>query len=236
MGAERVIRKHDISRLEAFSDVVFGLALALLAVSADPPTSYAELMNRMAGGISFACCFALLVWIWHEHNSFFRRFGLQDFYTIFLNSVLLFVVLLYVYPLKFMFDSLFERFVPRGNVDAQMELWQLGNAAAVYAAGFIAVFGLLALLYRHAVSKGEELRLTELELFDARTSFVHHLISSSIGVVSLLIALAAPLRLVPLAPMAFFFMGPGHWYYGVRSHKRRAALEERLAEEVTPVA
>ena len=63
-----------------------------------PPTSYAELMDRMVGALPFACSFALLVWIWFEHNSFFRRYGMQDGYTILLNSVLLFVVLLLCVP------------------------------------------------------------------------------------------------------------------------------------------
>jgi hypothetical protein len=141
-----------------------------------------------------------------------------------------------VYPLKFMFDSLFERIAPRGHVNAQMELWQLGNAAAVYAVGFIALFGLFALLYRHAIAKSDDLRLTELELFDAQTNVVHHLISASIGVISLAIALLAPLRFVSLAPLVFFLMGPGHWYHGMRSGKARHVIEARLADEGAPVA
>lgn len=32
-------RGHEIPRLEAFSDAVFGFALALLVVSAEPPAS-----------------------------------------------------------------------------------------------------------------------------------------------------------------------------------------------------
>ena len=66
-----IARRHEISRLEAFSDAVFGFALALLVVSVEAPSSYAELTDRMLGGVSFACCFALLVWIWYEHNGFF---------------------------------------------------------------------------------------------------------------------------------------------------------------------
>jgi uncharacterized membrane protein len=104
-------RRHEISRLEAFSDAAFAFALTLLVVSLNVPRSYDELMTLVRGFPSFACCFALLFWIWHEHNMFFRRYGLQDAWTVFLNGLLLFVVLFYVYPLKFMFDSMFARFV-----------------------------------------------------------------------------------------------------------------------------
>src|SRR4026207_1732596 len=99
------MRGQDVTRLEGFSDAVFGFALTLLVVSLEVPRSYDELMGIMSGFMPFACCFALLIWIGHEHNMFFRRYGLQDGVTVFLNGSLLFVVLFYVYPLKFMFDS-----------------------------------------------------------------------------------------------------------------------------------
>jgi uncharacterized membrane protein len=63
-------RRHEITRLEGFSDAVFGFALTLLVVSLEVPRSYDELMGIMSGFMSFACCFALLLWIWHEHNVF----------------------------------------------------------------------------------------------------------------------------------------------------------------------
>ncbi len=86
-----------------------------------------------------------------------------------LNSVLLFVVLLYVYPLKFMFDSAFARILPRLAPPEGMQLYQLANAVTVYAVGFIAIFVLFALLYRHAYAKRVELGLSDLEIFDTRT-------------------------------------------------------------------
>lgn len=224
-------RRHETSRLEAFSDAVFGFALALLVVSAEPPTSYAELMDRMAGALPFACCFALLVWIWYEHNSFFRRFGLQDGYTTLLNSALLFFVLLYVYPLKFMFDSMFARLLPRLNPPEGMQFYQLANASMVYALGFIVIFLLFALLYRHADNKREELQLSALEAFDAVSNLRHHLLSAGVGLLSLLVAGFGPLELSPIAPMLYGLMGPAHWIYGVRSGNRRKALEIQLADE-----
>jgi predicted outer membrane lipoprotein len=228
-------RKHEISRLETFSDAVFGFALALLVVSTEPPGSYAELADRMIGGVSFACCFTLLVWMWYEHNAFFRRYGLQDGVTIVLNSTLLFVVLLYVYPLKFMFDSLFARFLPRLQPPEPMRLWELANAAAIYSAGFIVIFVLFALLYRRALSRREPLGLSELEVFDARTNIGHHLISAGVGVVSLAIASFAPLELAPIAPLAYCLMGPVHFGYGTLSGRRRRTLETELSGSPAPV-
>jgi len=228
-------RRHEISRLEAFSDAVFGFALALLVVSTEPPHSYAELADRMIGGVSFACCFALLVWMWYEHNAFFRRYAPQDGVTILLNSVLLFLVLLYVYPLKFMFDSLFARWFERLQPPKAMQLWELANATTIYAAGFIAIFVVFALLYRRALSRREELGLSELEVFDARTNIAHHLISAAVGVLSLIIASFAPLELAPIAPTAYCLMGPAHYGYGSISGKKRRALETRLAGDAAPV-
>jgi predicted outer membrane lipoprotein len=227
-----IARRHEVSRLEAFSDAVFAFALALLVVSVEAPSSYAELVDRMLGGVSFACCFALLVWLWYEHHSFFRRFGLQDGVTIFLNALLLFVVLLYVYPLKFMFDSLFARFAPRLKPPEPMQLWELANTATIYSIGFIAIFVLFALFYRRALARRDELGLSELDVHDARTNIGHHLISAGVGFVSFAIASVGPLELAPIAPTAYCLMGPAHFWYGSRSGRKRRLLEEELAGSV----
>ena len=52
---------------------------------------------------AFAICFALLFQVWWRHFNFFRRYGLEDGTTITLTGILLFVMLFYVYPLKFVF-------------------------------------------------------------------------------------------------------------------------------------
>lgn len=41
--------------------------------------------------------------IWLKHYRFFRRFGLYNTTTIWINAALLFVILFYVYPLKFLY-------------------------------------------------------------------------------------------------------------------------------------
>jgi uncharacterized membrane protein len=222
-------RRHEITRLEAFSDAVFGFALTLLVVSLDVPRSYAELMDVMAGFPSFACCFALLIWIWHEHNTFFRRYGLQDNVTVLINAGLLFVVLFYVYPLKFMFDSLFARFVPRANPPEPMALYQLANASSVYAIGFILMMLMFVLLYARAYARRHTLGLSELEVFDLRSLAGHQAVSAGVGGVALAIAMFAPLAWAPLSPVSLALMAPGHFAWGLWHGRRRGVLERRLA-------
>jgi uncharacterized membrane protein len=215
-----VQRKHEISRVEAFSDAAFGFALTLLVVTLEVPKSYEELMRTMRGLPSFACCFGLLVWIWSEHNMFFRRYGLQDGWTIVMNSLLLFVTLFYVYPLKFMFDSMFGWL---GAVPGltPMTLEEMSRASAVYATGFIVLFLIFTLLYRYAYTKRGELGLTPREIADVKVYAGHHLVSAGVGVVALSIAMLAPVQFAPISPTAFMLMGPAHWIFAMLTEKRR---------------
>jgi hypothetical protein len=219
---------HHSTRLEAFSDAAFAFALTLLVVSLDVPRSYDALMDLVYGFPSFACCFALLVWIWSEHASFFRTYPLEDALTITINSLLLFVVLFYVYPLKFMFDSMFAMMLPppvtRPPVEP-MAFWQLGNASAVYAFGFVVLFLVFALLYLRAYRKREELGLGDLDVFDLKSAIGHHLVSASVGALAMVWALASPLRVVFISPMLFALMGPAHVWWGRRRDTGRKALE-----------
>jgi hypothetical protein len=92
------LRGEGMNRIEAVSDVVFGFALTLLVVSLEVPRTYADLLNAMRGFQAFAALMA----VWARHYYFFRFYGLDDAATIVLNTLLLFVVLFYVYPLKFL--------------------------------------------------------------------------------------------------------------------------------------
>ena len=218
-------RRHEISRLEAFSDAVFAFALTLLLVSLDVPTSYAELMRLMAGFVPFAASFALLTWIWYEHNVFFRKYGLQDPLTTTINAALLFVVLFYVYPLKFLFTAAFSFFIPILRVELKVSPPELTRIFAIYGAGFVVLF---ALLYLQAYRKRDVLQLSPLEVFDTRESGGAHLISAAVGAFATAIALFAPLPVAVFSGFTYFLMGPAHFIYGVKSGRLRKALEGNL--------
>ena len=184
-------RGGEITRLEAFCDVVFGFALTLLVVSLEVPRNYAELMAAMRGFVPFAACFAQLVMIWRAHYRFSRRYGLEDPYTVFLNVVLLFLVLFYVYPLKFVFTSLFAQITRESNGGISTG-WQASVVMRIYAAGFAAVFLLFALMYRHAYQLRGLLGLNPVEELETRNSMRENLVMAGIGVLAFLVAFRYP--------------------------------------------
>jgi uncharacterized membrane protein len=210
------VRDHYASRLEAFSDAVFAFALTLLVVSLEVPSSYGDLTETMRGFLPFACTFAIVTWIWWEHNVFFRNFPLEGPYTVFLNGVLLFLVLLYVYPLKFMATVVFAMFGVVSREGLRIQASQIPSLLAIYSGGFVVLFVAFALLYHHAWQRREALGLDPIAAFEARAGIVAHLLSASIGALSVAIAMTLPTRWAWLAGPFYFIMGPIHYWWGAR--------------------
>ncbi len=179
-------RGEDISRLEGFSDTAFGFAITLLVVSLSAPTRFDQLLDLIRGLPAFAVTFFLVAGIWYSQYTFFRRYGLGDMATVVLNLVLLFVVLFYVYPLKFLFGIAFD---PRPGALREQDVPSL---FLIYGAGFAAVSLVLALLYAHAYRQRAQLRLAPWEVFVTRLSIIDHLATMSIGLLSAGLAQVVP--------------------------------------------
>lgn len=230
-GTEFRRRNHDISRIEAFSDVVFGFSLTLLVVSLEVPHTFGELMADMRGFVPFAVCFGLLAQVWWLHHNFFRRYGLDDATTATLNFILLFVVLFYTYPLKFVFVGLFNQMTGHAQVYdaagksiAWIEPEQAPMLMIIYGLGYAAVFIIFVLLYRNALRKREQLELTALELFDTRTSIVESSFQVGVGVLCAVAAAILPARMGGLAGFLFFLIPIGMPIIG----RRRGAVRRKM--------
>jgi uncharacterized membrane protein len=216
-------RAGEITRLEAFCDVVFGFAITLLVVSLEVPHTYAELMADMRGFLPFAACFAQLAIIWRTHYRFSRRYGLEDPYTVFLNVTLLFVVLFFVYPLKFVFTLLSAEIMGSGGYDT-MGWHDASVLMRIYAAGFASVFLLFALLYAHAYRLRKELGLNRVEVLETRSSLQENALLALIGLTSFLVAIKSP----GWAGWVYTAIGPALWIHGAIFGKRIRLLGAEL--------
>lgn len=189
-------RSREISRLEGLSDAVFGFAITLLIVALEVPKTSGELFETMRGFGGFAFTFFILYTLWYRQFVFFRRYGLEDPPTVALTGALLFVVLFFVFPLKFFVGTMVNRLLgapktvrlPDGTIEKVIRPEHVPLMMSIYGAGFVAVSVIFFLLYAHAYRKREDLDLNELEIFDTRRSLEALLFTIVIGV--LLVAVA----------------------------------------------
>jgi len=219
-------RAGEITRLEAFSDVVFGFAITLLVVSLEVPHTFAELKVAMRGFLPFAICFSQFVLIWLTHYRFSRRYGLEDGYTVFLNVVLLFLVLFYVYPLKFLFTLLIGQMAGIPNLEPMSRL-DVSQLMQIYGTGFAAVFALFVLMYRHAYALRDKLELDPLEALETRSSLRENMAMMLIGILSCVIAFKSP----SLAGLSYNLIAVFFWIHAPIMGRRKRKLAKQLAED-----
>lgn len=227
-------RGHEISRIEGLSDAVFAFAITLLVVSLEVPKTFTELAETMHGFAAFLISFLLLFAVWFTQYQFFRRYGLKDTLTVVLNAGLLFVVLFYVYPLKFLFTFLVEKFtggtgevhLANGTVAPMIENYhQMASLMVIFDLGYLAVFGVFVILFWHAYRKREELELNQLERFDTRESIQECSLNCGIAILSLLVVVVGGSARAGLAGMTYMLTPVVMMLNGTIMGRRRRKLE-----------
>lgn len=195
------VRGKDISRIEGLSDAVFGFAITLLAISLEVPKTSQEVLHTLRGVPAFAITFFMLFNIWRMQFTFFRRYGLEDATVMGLNAVLLFLVLIFVYPLKFIMTSLMDHLLrqigvqdPTATTASHLAAGDKAWLFVAFGFGITAVFALFSAMYRHAYEQRDSLQLDAIEEFDTQeliwaTTGVS-LMGSAIGISYLIGALA----------------------------------------------
>ena len=187
-------RSHEITRVEGFSDAVFGFAVTLLIVSLEVPHTSTELLETMRGFGAFLITFFMLVSLWYSQFTFCRRYGLEDRVTVVLNLTLLFMVLFFVYPLKFVFAVLLGDPRMRQKIETAHGLVPVVLPEhkplifAIFGAGFVGVMLVFTLLYRHAYKQRETLELNEFEVFETQHSIRRMTLAIAIGATYFVIA------------------------------------------------
>ena len=101
-------RGHGVTRLEAFVDAAFAFAVTLLVISVERiPDSIGALLQALKNVPAFAASFAMVAMFWYAHVRWSRRYRLGTVPAALLSLLLVFLVLVYVYPLRLLLGTFF---------------------------------------------------------------------------------------------------------------------------------
>lgn len=222
----------SLHRMDGFSDAVFAFAVTLLVVSLEVPKSAHELFHLMHGFIAFGVAFSLLMILWYQHSKFFKRFPITDLWMISLNMMLLFVILMYVYPLKFLFTNLFDTLIWKSGGDSFSSVSEIRLLMMIYGAGMIAVNFVFFLMHKHAWRLRERFDLDQSQINELYSDMTGNVVNMSVAALSVLIAALTSDR-GAWAGYIYFLLGPVHWGVAEWSRKRmeKKALQDKAAEE-----
>ena len=205
------LRGLEVTRLDTFIDAAFAFVLTLLVISFDEiPSTYAEMLAAVKRIPGFAASFAMLMMFWLQHRRWSRRYGLENSRTILLSLTLIFVVLVYVYPLRMIFEGMFsalsDGYLPSSfRIESHDDLRMI---FAFYSVGFLLMSLIISQLYRTVMLSSTMLALNHLEMRSTRIVMQSWALAASFGVLSMVLALVVADAWVSIAGYIYFALIP----------------------------
>ena len=189
------LRGGENTRIEAFTDAAFAFAVTLLVIGGShAPTNVQELLDALAGVPAYAASFALLCLFWYSHYIWYLRYGMEDGRSVLLSLVLVFLILIYVYPLHMLFAAAFASsssgLLP-GHVAASTQ-HDVTLMFVIYGIAYAALSGIILLFHVHAWRSRERLDLDSAEQLITRSLLLRWTLNVAIGLLSAAVALAMP--------------------------------------------
>ncbi|MBD3180046.1 MAG: DUF1211 domain-containing protein [Candidatus Latescibacteria bacterium] len=200
------MRGMEMTRLETFIDAAFAFSVTLLVISIDSiPGNYREFIDALKGIPTFAASFFIISTFWLGHRKWSRRYGLTDRFSAALSLCLMFVILVYIYPLKLMFSVLFA-WITGGWLPSEFaleELNQLLGLFVIYGIGLTALASLMGLLYVNALKSSDGLNLSRVEKILTREEIAGYLVTAATGLISVGMAILLPDRIAVLSAFIY---------------------------------
>lgn len=232
LGNDFRMRGSEMTRLETFTDAAFAFALTLLVISLEPTTDLAELKRVLREIPAFLLSAGQLMMFWWGHHVWSRRYGLDDGPTVLLSCLLVFSVLIYVVPLRFMFGVLmgwigYVLGLPIGPRDIGLQgPEQVNTVLMIYGVGFFSMSSAIVLLYLHAWRKRRDLELSRVEVHDTVAEGAVWATVAAAGALSSIVAVVVPATWVGAPGWVYMTLPIATPYLGLRFDRRRVGLIE----------
>lgn len=195
-------RGGEVTRIEAFYDAAYAFAITLMVISIDEiPDSAERLIDALKSVPAFAASFFLIVLFWSAHSTWSRRYGINDRHSQRLGLLTVFLVLVFIYPMRMVFAGFFF-WISDGWLPAHIDTNNGPGDMRLIIVAFAVAFGSMGTvtwaLYRHAWKLRARLDLDAHETLVTRYSVLRW---ASVPIVSLVsLALTVVLSRIPSQP------------------------------------
>ena len=191
------IRGVQATRVDAFVDAAFAFAVTLLIVSiGHVPTTVAELQQALRGVPAFAASFFVIARFWQAHRHWSRRYGIDDTRSVRLSLALVFLVLVYVYPLRMIAELTLASMSGGLFTETQIVIGSIAELRTLYSVfgiGYALTAVIFWLLHREALVRADALALTPGERIRTKTLCARWLGVIVVALASTVLALAMPM-------------------------------------------
>lgn len=206
-------RGHVVTRHQSFLDASFAFTVTVLVIAgADVPDSIPKLINALKTIPTFAASFLMVIVFWAGHDTWTRRYGLDDQRARSFGLLLVFLILVYVYPLKMLFGAFFA-WISSGALPTRFAVQTVQELRAIYyayALAFGTLGAVMTLMYRHAWQLRERLALSAFEQRTTRREMLRWSLLPLFSVLSAVLAAA-----LPEVPSGWLLGAPGLIYLGL---------------------
>ena len=203
------LRGIEMTRLETFIDAAFAFAVTMTVIASERvPDDIDTLLAAFRNVPAFLASVAVLGIFWRGHWLWSRRFGLEDGASILISWTLLATILIYIYPLKAIFGSMFN-LLSGGTLGQPLGMRTIEQARSlfsIYAIGFTALAAEILLLYRRAWKLRDALKLNARERLLTRDEILGWSIPLSVGIVAFVLALTLPANRISWSGWIYFSM------------------------------
>ncbi|PYJ15311.1 MAG: DUF1211 domain-containing protein [Verrucomicrobia bacterium] len=224
------LRGIEMTRLETFIDAAFAFAITMLVIAAQQiPDDIETLLAAFKNVPAFVASVIVLGIFWRGHWLWSRRYGLEDGISIFISWAMIVTILIYMYPLKAIFGSMWF-LLNSGRVGHTLGAHsesQMRSLFAVFALGFTAIALEVVLLNLRAWQLRKPLRLNTRERAITPYEVTGWSIPVGVGIISFVLALTLPREQIAWSGWVYFSMVilvPLHSAY------RRRRTEQKKAE------
>jgi uncharacterized membrane protein len=229
-----VPRERHATRLETFVDAAFAFALTMLVISVDAiPHSFEELLEALKRVPAFAASFAIIVMFWLGHYRWSRRYGIEDNASVALSLALVFLTLVFLYPLRLMMSGAFNS-LTGGWLPSEIRITRIAHLQllfVLYGLAFMLMSGTLLGLYRRVRRIRLRPPLSAVDRAVADTEVQAWAILGGVGGLSAALALLLPPRLIGASAWLYATLALVMPLMGRRWNRHIARAEAEAATE-----